>query len=85
MSLDDSALYSARVKHAKVVFSSSSGYTTNVTLEGTDTAVYHLGPYSAKVKSTDDDKTPVYKTTGFIVGMAVGGAVLICVAVCCIK
>ncbi|CAE7438589.1 tagC, partial [Symbiodinium microadriaticum] len=83
VALDDSALYSERIKHAKVVFSSAYGTTTNVTLQGTSSSVYYLGNYNTK--SNDDDKSAWYESTGVIVGMTVGGLVFLCIAVCCIK
>lgn len=83
VALDDSALFRERVKHAMVVFSSDSGYTESVTLIGSNSSVYYLG--DLKNKNSNDDDTPIYQTTGFIVGIVIGGFVFLCCAACIIK
>lgn len=85
VTLDDSALYRERVKHAKVVFSSAYGVTTSVTLVGTNTSVYYLGDYKFKKNGDDSNDSKWYETTGFIVGVVVGGFVLLCCIVCIVK
>jgi hypothetical protein len=85
VTLDDSALFRERVKHAKVVFSSSYGVTTSATLIGTNSSVYYLGDYKFKKNGDDSNDGKWYESVGFIAGVTVGGVVLICCLVCIIK
>lgn len=78
--LDDSSMFAISGRHAKVIF---SGNGVDVTLNGQTgdvTATTELEKQGSK-KSNDDDK-PITSSLAFIIGVAVGGAVLlVCVFV----
>lgn len=78
--LNDTALYSSRMKHAKVVFTTD---TANATLLGT-TVVYDfpVGNANKALSDDDDGSNAITSSLGFIVGMTIAGIVIIAVAAC---
>ncbi|CAE7445591.1 aprX_2 [Symbiodinium microadriaticum] len=79
--LNDTAMEAMSSRHAKVVFSGSG--MDSVTLDGqtgVTSGSVTLVSQDFKKSSNDDDDTPITSSLGFIIGMAVGGAVLLVVA-----